>query len=152
MKLKTLSLLLILVSALQWGCDKKDGEYVDLTTGETIKVEKDEKTGYIVNAETRKPVYIYVSPATKDTFYGRTGQKINNAVVKTNDGEFRYEDDGDYVYKDGDYKLKSETDGDLKVKDDDYKKKVDDDGSMKIKDGDTKIKVDEDGEVKIKKD
>ena len=141
-----------------------EGEFVDLNTGKTVTVEKDEETGFMVNAATKKPVYLYVNPASKDTFYGRTGKKINNHVVVTSGGKYKY-DDEDYVYEHGDYKLKTDDgdvkvkegdykmktdDGDIKVKDGDYKKKTDD-GDVKIKNGDTKIKVD-DGEVKVKKD
>ena len=126
---------------------KPEADYIDLTSGKTIKVEKDEETGYMVNADTRKPVYLYVNRASKDTFYGRTGKKVNNYVFVTGDGSYRYDDD-DYVYKNGDYKLKTD-DEDIKLKDGDYKKKTDD-GDVKIKDGDAKIKIDKDGDSKTK--
>ena len=35
----------------------------------------------MVNAETGKPVYLYVDRADNDTFYGRTGKKINKKVI-----------------------------------------------------------------------
>ena len=114
------------------GCDNKD-HYVDLETGKTISVEKDATTGYMVDAETKKPLDIYVNTETHDTIYGRTGKVINNHVIRMPNGKFTYEEDGDY-----------------KVKDDDYKKKVDEDGDVKIKEGDTKIKTEEDGETKVK--
>jgi hypothetical protein len=158
-------LLLTAVVSFSVACnDTPEGEYVDLNTGKEIEVVKDNETGYMVNADTKKPVYLYVSTVKKDTFYGRTGKKVNNHVVYEG-GEYRYDDD-DYVYKDGDYKVKTD-DGDVKVKDGDYKMKTDDgdvkikdgdnktktekDGDSKTKIGDTKIKVD-DGEVKVKKD
>jgi hypothetical protein len=109
------------------------GRYVDLTAGETVKLEKDESTGLMVNSETKKPVYIYVDTKTNDTIYGATGKVINGSVVKTEDGKYWYTDDEEYKIKYGD-----------------YKKKVDGD-EIKIKDGDTKIKI-EDGERKVKKD
>jgi hypothetical protein len=124
-----------------------DADYIDLTSGKTIRVEKDEETGFMVNAETKKPVYLYVNPATKDTFYGRTGKKVNKYITVRDNGNYYYDDD-DYVYKNGDYKLKTD-DGDIKEKDGDYKKKTDD-GDVKIKDGDYKVKTDKDGDKKIK--
>lgn len=114
------------------GCDNKD-HYVDLETGKTISVEKDATTGYMVNAETKQPVDIYVNTKTNDTIYGRTGKVINNLVVRHPDGKFVYEEDGDD-----------------KVKEGDYKKKVEEDGDVKIKDGDTKTKIEEEGEKKVK--
>jgi hypothetical protein len=129
-----------------WACNNNpEAEYIDLTSGKTIMVEKDGESGYMVNSETKKPVYLYVNSAKRDTFYGRTGKKINNHIVYDG-GEYRYDDD-DYVYKNGDYKVKTD-DEDIKIKDGDYKKKTDD-GDVKIKDGDYKKKTD-DGDVKIK--
>jgi len=100
--------------------------YYDLTAGKYIDLEKDKKTGLMVNSKTHEPVYIYVDTKTHDTIYGGTGTVINGHVVKTSDGKYKY--DGD----------------------DDYKKKVDGD-EVKIKDGNIKIKI-EDGEKKVKKD
>ncbi len=131
------------------GCDNKEN-YVDLETGKTITVEKDQATGYMVNAETKEPVGIYVNTANHDTIYGKTGKVINNFVVKHPDGKFTYRADGDIKVTDGDSKMKAEADGDYKVKEGDYKKKVEKDGDIKIKDGDTKIKIEEDGDKKVK--
>lgn len=111
----------------------KQDRYYDLTAGEYIEVEKDEKTGRVINTETNEPVYIYVDTKTKDTIYGRTGEVINGHVYVTSDGKYKYDGDDEYKIKYGD-----------------YKKKVDGD-EVKIKDGDTKIKI-EDGEKKVKKD
>ena len=111
----------------------KQDRYLDLTAGKYIEVEKDEKTGRMVNSETHDPVYIYVDTKTNDTIYGASGKVINGYVVKTSDGKYKYDGDDEYKIKDGD-----------------YKKKVDGD-EVKIKDGDTKIKI-EDGEKKVKKD
>ncbi|HEV8079653.1 MAG TPA: hypothetical protein VGP43_03000 [Chitinophagaceae bacterium] len=131
------------------GCDRKES-YVDLETGQTITLEKDSTTGYMVNAETKKPVGIYVNTATHDTIFGRSGKVINNFVVKHPDGRYTYQADGDIKVIDGDAKLKVDGDGDTKVKEGDYKKKVQSDGDVKIKDGDTKIKIDKDGDRKVK--
>lgn len=148
------------------GCDS-GGRYVDLNTGKNIEIEKDEKSGYMVNAETKKPVHIYVDTKIGDTLYGRTGRVVNGKIKKNNNEKWDYDDDG-FTYKDGDYKMKVEDDeykikeGDYKkevegdaykIKDGDYKKKVEKDGDVKIKDGDTKIKIDgKTGEKKVKKD
>ena len=131
------------------GCDNKDN-YVDLETGKTITVEKDPATGYMVNAETKEPIDIYVNTATHDTIYGKTGKVINNFVIKHPDGKFTYRADDEIKVTDGDSKMKVEADGDYKVKEGDYKKKVEEDGDIKIKDGDSKIKIDEDGDKKVK--
>ena len=124
---------IIAIASIWSACDNADDRYVDLSSGEKVKLEKDESTGLMVNAETKKPVYIYVDTKTNDTIYGATGKVINGYVVKTEDGKYKYEGDDEYKIKDGD-----------------YKKKVDGD-EVKIKDGDTKVKI-EDGERKVKKD
>ena len=121
--------------------DKTDSAYVDLNTGKTVKLEKDEATGRMVNVETRKPVDIYVNTNTKDTIYGVTGEVINGKVILLEDGKYKY----------GDLKIKVEEDGDIKIKDGDYKKKIDADGDVKTKDGDSKKKTDgDDGKTKVK--
>jgi len=109
----------------------KRERYYDLTAGKYVKLEKDEKTGRMINTETDKPVYIYVDRETRDTIYGATGDVVNGHVVVTSDGKYDIDDE-------------------YKIKYGDYKKKVDGD-EVKIKDGDTKIKI-EDGEKKVKKD
>ena len=109
----------------------KRERYYDLTAGKYIKLEKDEKTGRMINTETHEPVYIYVDRETRDTIYGATGDVVNGHVVVTSDGKYDIDDE-------------------YKIKYGDYKKKVDGD-EIKIKDGDTKIKI-EDGEKKVKKD
>ena len=105
-------------------CNSASGRYLDLNTGKHISIEKDPKTGYMVDADTKKPVDIYVDTETKDTIYGRNGEVINGKVVKTDDGVYKYE-------------VISE--------------RKDNAGEIKIKDGDTKIKI-EDGEKKVKRD
>lgn len=126
-------LLMLSLSATIIFTSCKQERYLDLTAGKYIEVEKDEKTGRMVNSETHDPVYIYVDTKTNDTIYGASGKVINGYVVKTSDGKYKYDGDDEYKIKDGD-----------------YKKKVDGD-EVKIKDGDTKIKI-EDGEKKVKKD
>ena len=141
---------LLIVVLFTTSCNSTNGEYVDLTTGKKVMLEKDKETGYMVDVDTKKAVYIYVDPTDKDTFYGRTGKRINDNIIRTSNGNYEYDGDNEYVYTSGSYKLKSEADGDYKIKDGDYKKKVEADGDIKIKDGDYKKKISEDGEVKIK--
>src|SRR4051794_17164033 len=80
-----------------------NGRYLDLNTGETVELKKDSATGLMVNAETGKPVHIYVDTKTHDTIYGATGQIINGKVVKANNGK--------YTYPEGDVKIKEEANG-----------------------------------------
>jgi len=124
------------------GCkDRTESDYYDLNKGEDVSLVKDENTGLMVDAETKKPVYIYVNKKTKDTIYGATGQVINGYVIRLEDGKYKYDD----------LKVKQDEDGDFKLKEGDYKRKADADGDTKIKDDDTKKKVDgETGEVKNK--
>ncbi len=142
-----------LLAATTWtACSdsRADERYIDLTTGEPIELVKDEETGLMVDASTKKPVRMYVDTKTNDTVWGKSGKVINGYV--------RLDDEGKYIYfggddDDTDYKLKRDGEGYKKKVGDDYKIKVEDDGDYKIKDGDTKIKVDaETGERKVKKD
>jgi hypothetical protein len=143
MKTKYVFILAIIIFAFT-GCDTKDS-FVDLETGKTITVVKDSTSGYMINAETKQPVEIYVNTATHDTIYGRTGKVINNLVARSSDGKFTYHDHSEMKVTDGGSEIKVESDAD-------YKKKVEKDGDVKIKDGDTKIKIEADGDKKIKKD
>lgn len=118
--------------------DQTKSAYYDLNKGESVELVKDEKTGQLVDAETKEPVYIYVNKETNDTILGSTGQVINGQVI---------ESDGKYTYAE----VKVEQDGEYKIKADDYKEKMEKDGDLKIKDGDSKTKTDgETGEVKHK--
>ena len=126
-----LASLLVLISCK----DRTDAAYYDLNSGKTVKLEKDEATGLMVDAETRQPVYIYVNKETEDTIYGLTGEVINGKVVKLEDGKYKY----------GDLKIKQDEDGDFKLKDGDLKKKIDADGDVKTKDGNDKRKKDSEG-------
>jgi hypothetical protein len=117
------------------GCRNANARYLDLSTGERVELVKDESTGLMVDAETKKPVYIYVDTKTNDTIYGRTGKVINGYVVNV-DGKYKYDNEAEY-----------------NAKSDDYKKEVEKDGDVKIKNGDKKVKIDgETGEKKVKKD
>lgn len=130
----------IFITSLFMGCADQKAHYIDLQTGKHITVVKDSTNDLMVNKETGEPVAIYVDTDTKDTIYGKTGEVINNHVIKTGDGK--------YSYAAGDNDPDS-----YKIKDDDYKKKVEKDGDIKIKDDDSKMKVDgNNGDKKVKKD
>lgn len=144
--MKTLSFiaLSIIITTGFISCADNDHRYIDLETGNRINVIKDSTNGYMVNADTKEPVIIYVDTQTKDTIYGKTGKVINDHVIKTEEGKYKYVSHDNVESVDNDS---------YKIKDGDYKKKVEKDGDVKIKDGDTKIKIDaEDGEKKVKKD
>jgi len=135
---KTIPAVVLIMSLFAISCSTEKDRYVDLRTGEPIKIEKDAETGVWVNTETKKPVYMYVDTKKNDTIYGKNGLVINGHVVRSDDNVYWY---------DVDYKEE------YKVKNDDYKMKVEKDGDIKIKDGDTKTKIDgETGEKKVKKD
>lgn len=125
-------LLLSAVATIIFLAACKQQRYYDLTAGRYVELEKDEKTGLLVNAATQEPVYMYVDTRTNDTIYGATGAVINGYVVKTRDGKYKFDEE------------------EYKVKNDDYKKKVEGD-EVKVKTGDKKIKTDEE-ERKVKND
>jgi hypothetical protein len=129
------------ISVLWTACNNADAHYIDLNTGKTVKLEKDE-SGDMINVKTREPVYIYVDTRTHDTIYGKNGKIINGHVIRTGDNSYSY--DADVKTNGGDA---------YKAKDDDYKMKVEKDGDIKIKNGDTKTKIDgETGKKKTKND
>ena len=121
---KVLLFVFGVLSISMWmACNGASGRYIDLNTGKHISIEKDPQTGYMVNAETKKPVDIYVDTETKDTIYGHTGKIINGKVVKTEEGVYGYhvisepkDNAGEIKIKDGDTKIKIK-DGEKKVKD-----------------------------------
>lgn len=70
-------LLFVAMLGLVGACGSKGG-YVDVNTGKTLTLKKGSKTGYMVNVETKKPVYIYANPFSGDTFYGTfCNEKLN---------------------------------------------------------------------------
>jgi hypothetical protein len=131
---KVLVLLTVSMGLLWTACSREKGAYVDLRTGEAIKIEKDPVTGFWVNADSKEPVYIYVDKKAGDTIYGKTGAVINGHVVRDSDNVYWYDGDDDYKVKYGDYKMKVEKDGDIKIKDGDVKTKIDGEtGEKKVK-------------------
>lgn len=130
----------------------KEGDYINLTSGEEVHIIRDETTGIAVDSKTQIPVEFYYDPVTLDTIY-QNGFVVNNLLIKEGDGKYKL--DGMKIKIDGDeIKIKTDStklkiDGDeMKMKTDDSKLKVDgEDG--KLKTDETKIKV-EDGETKVK--
>lgn len=107
-------------------------------------MEKDEKTGIMMNKETGDPLYIYIDTKNNDTIYAKTGKVINGHVVIGGSKTYMYDEDE---------KLEIEKNGAVQYKDGDYKVKVEKDGDVKIKNGDSKVKIDgETGERKVKND
>jgi hypothetical protein len=137
MKRLSLPLLGTALAFFLFSCSDTKDRYIDLRTGKTVKLVKDEKSGLMVDETTKGPVYIYVDTKTDDTIYGKTGTVINGQVVKNRDNDYVYVKDFEA------YEVKGE----------DYKVEVEKDGDIKIKDGDSKLKIDgETGEKKVKKD
>jgi hypothetical protein len=145
------AILLAAIPALIWtACSNSNAEdrYIDLSTGQPVELVKDEQTGLMVNAETHKPVRMYVDTKTQDTVWGKSGKVVNGFVEKNNDGVYVYINPND---SESDYKAKSE--GNSPADGGNYKVKVEKDGDYKIKTDDKKIKVDaETGKTKVKKD
>lgn len=102
----------------------KQQRYYDLTAGEYVELEKDQKTGLMVRADTHEPVHMYVDTRTNDTIYGPTGTVINGFIVKTDDGKYKF-DEEEYKLKNGELKQKVEGD-EAKLKTDEKKVKTED--------------------------
>ena len=159
--MKKLIMALTIISI--FSLESRAQQYVDLISGKRVVLVKNYGNGYMYNVETQRPLYLYINPTTRDTFYGRTGEVVNGKITRTRDGRYLYSNDA-YVYKDGDYVLRTSADNDKspyykrKVKDDgtvkekdlEYKKKVEADGDVKVKDNGAKTKIENDGVQKVK--
>jgi YD repeat-containing protein len=160
MQLFKITLLMIAAGAFWTACSDSKTRYVDLGTGQPVTLVKNDTTGLMVDAVTRKPVRLYIDTRTHDTIWGPTGKVVNGSIRLRDNGGYAYIDENGkevtYTYdSDGGTKVKTDDDGSYKVKsdDEDYKKKVEKDGDIKIKDGDTKIKIDgKTGKKKVKVD
>jgi hypothetical protein len=108
--------------------------YVDLSTGASVR--RDEATGRYVD-ESNNPVEFYVDINTQDTFYGSSGQVVNNALIHSDDGTWKLDDTK--IKIDGDEMKMKNGDDKVKMEGDEYKEKT----------GDTKMKSDGD-ETKVK--
>lgn len=122
---------IISLCVLLTACSRQ--RYVNLVSGEHVDLQRDSKTGLMVDRKTHEPVYMYVDTKTHDTIYGATGKVINGHIAKTEDGKYKYEGEDEYKIKYGDAKKKVEGD------------------EVKIKTGSRKIKID-DGKKKVKTD
>ena len=135
MKKITLTVLSTICLAGWMSCNNAEARYVDLNTGESIKVKKDTR-GRLVNAADEKPVRFYVDTKTSDTLDGRTGKVVNGELVKVDDGNYEYIVVRETLAADDEFKRKIEADGDIKIKT--SKKKIKIDG----KTGKRKVKTD----------
>lgn len=125
---------------------RRDVTYIDLHTGEQVKLAQD-SSGAWVNAETGKPVRLYVNTSTHDTIYGPAGAVVNNNVVRTSDGKYYYT--GDEQWK----AMNAPKPAPVNVPSGVEKIKVEKDGDVKIKTKHRKIKIEgETGERKVKRD
>jgi hypothetical protein len=88
MKIICQVLCVFLFSAAWFACD--DARYIDLKTGERIRLEKDSVSGLMVDSKTKKIVHIYVDTRTDDTIYGPTGKVINGNLWKNDHGGYTY--------------------------------------------------------------
>jgi len=146
-------LLIVAMIAVSFTACKED-KYVDLNTNKEVYLMKDDKTGYMIDTVTKQPVWFYVNTANNDTFYGKTGAKINGTYAKVKmDAEAEMAPKEGMLNADG-TTVEKRDNGDIIIKneDADYKKKIEADGDVKIKSGDDKVKYDADkDELKTKK-
>lgn len=149
----------IVVFAALFGSLTASAQYVDLATGKSVNLVKNQANGILYNPDSQRPVYLYVNPATSDTFYGRTGARINGNIGKAANGTYYYRGDSGYVYSNGEYRLRTESDnyrkifdrdGDVILKGENFKKKTEIDGDVKVKRGEAKTKMEGDGVLKVK--
>lgn len=118
-------------------CNSNKAKYEDLATGEKVYIIKDSQTGMAMDSISQKPVMFYVDLDTKDTINGKTGEVVNNKIVKDAEGKYEMaksdlEQQIDNMKSEDDVKIKVENDGDYKIKTDDKKIKIED-GKVKIK-------------------
>lgn len=136
-------MLIALLALLAIAACRREPTYLDLNTGDMVKLEKD-SSGIMVNAETHQPVKLYVNTATHDTIYGPTGDVVNNKLARR-DGRYYYTEDEDWkamnaprpapaAIPSGVEKIKVEKDGDVKIKTKHGKVKIDGEtGERKVK-------------------
>jgi len=120
-------------------CSGNDAKFKNLASGEKVYIIKDSISGEAIDSITREPVLLYVNLDTKDTIYGKTGQIVNNSVIRTEDGAYLVDE------------TKLQINGnEINIGNGDVKIKVDGD-EMKIKTDEKKIKIDG-NEKKVKYD
>ena len=79
----------VLLLAAQ-SCTTKAPQYVDLNTNTPFHLVKHPQTGLMVDAETGKPLNIFVDTKTQDTIYGRTGEVVNGRVTKVDESFYAF--------------------------------------------------------------
>jgi len=128
------------------------GSYVDLNTGKSVT--RDDASGRYVD-DAGNPVDFYVDVNSRDTFYGESGQNVNNAIihegdawrvddtkVKMNGNEMKVkgeDDDTKVKMNDNEVKIKGSDDSKIKANENEYKEKSGN-GKVKSNDNETKIK------------
>ena len=113
---KILLTILSIAGIIGWmACNNPQARYIDLNTGEQIKIKKDTH-GRLVNAADEKPVRFYVDSKTNDTLDGRTGKVVNGELVKVEEGGYEYITVRETLAADEDFTKKVEADGDIKIK------------------------------------
>jgi hypothetical protein len=108
--------------------------YVDLQTGGTVTRNE---SGVFVNA-TGDPVEFYIDMNTMDTFFGRTNQNVNNALI--HEGDDWEVDEAKIKIDEDEMKVKNPDGSKIKVDGDETKVKNADGSKTKTEDGETKIK------------
>ncbi|WP_276132163.1 hypothetical protein [Polluticoccus soli] len=131
-----------------------DADFTNLETGEPVNISTDKETGYALDAKSGEPVEFYVNMNTMDTFYGRTGTVVNNAIFLNETGYYQLDEDKIKWEDDSMTVVGTDANTRAAVKEseankDSAKVKVDED-ELKIKQGNQKIKV-EDGKSKVKR-
>lgn len=111
-------------------CSNKDAKFKNLATNEIVYVIKDSVSGEAIDSINKEPVLFYVDLETKDTINGKTGEVVNNAIIRTGDGTYVLDEtkikvaDTEITIPSGDVKIK--VDGDeMKIKTDEKKIKID---------------------------
>lgn len=114
-------------------------DYLDLGTGNNVRIRQN-SSGAGYTSESGGNLGLIVNTATRDTFWGPTGQLVNGYVVYRNS-----------VWNVDDMKLERNGEG-FKLKSSDGEQKIKmNENETKIKNGEGKLKV-SDGEIKYKDD
>ena len=96
---KAITAVVLILALFGISCSTEKDRYVDLRTGENIEIEKDPQSGVWINAETKKPVYMYVDTKKNDTIYGKSGLVVNGHIVRSDDNVYWYDVDHNEEYK-----------------------------------------------------
>ena len=111
-------------------CSNNDAKFKNLASEKNVYIIKDSVSGEAIDSITKEPVLFYVNLETKDTIYGKTGEIVNNAIIRTENGAYLLDET----------KIKM-PEAEIKIPSGDVKIKVDGD-EIKIKTDEKKIKID----------